>query len=255
MHQLPNTCPSPCSARRARSPRRSSTISAESDEVQAMTLLDLDGERADGGRRRPRRPARPARSAVDARAVDELAGRSDGVDVLVNTASYRINLDAMRACLTAGCTLPRPRRPLLDDAAASSSSASEFERAGLLALLGIGSSPGKTNLMARAGVRELGADAGPIERSTSSPRGRDPGAPADDRLRPPYAIQTLLDELTLAPVVLRGGDATEIEPLTPGGASTSASRSARPRRSTRCTPSSPRSARASAVRPRASASR
>src|SRR5205085_7417277 len=47
--------------------------------------------------------------------------------------------------------------------------------------------------------------------------GRDPGAPADGRLRPPYAIQTLLDELTLRPVVLRDGSAVEIDPLSPGG--------------------------------------
>jgi saccharopine dehydrogenase-like NADP-dependent oxidoreductase len=36
-------------------------------------------------------------------------------------------------------------------------------------------------------------------------------------LRPPYAIQTLLDELTLQPVVTRDGAETEIEPLTGGG--------------------------------------
>ena len=41
--------------------------------------------------------------------------------------------------------------------------------------------------------------------------GRDPAAPDDGRMRPPYAIQTLLDELTLAPVVLRDGQPVEIE--------------------------------------------
>jgi lysine 6-dehydrogenase len=33
----------------------------------------------------------------------------------------------------------------------------------------------------------------------------------------PYALQTLIDELTLPPVVIRDGDQVEIEPLTPGG--------------------------------------
>jgi saccharopine dehydrogenase-like NADP-dependent oxidoreductase len=47
--------------------------------------------------------------------------------------------------------------------------------------------------------------------------GRDPAVPSDGRLRPPYAIQTLLDELTLEPVVLRDGAPQQIEPLTPGG--------------------------------------
>ena len=38
---------------------------------------------------------------MDARAG--LAESLDGIDVLVNSASYRVNLDAMRACLEAGC--------------------------------------------------------------------------------------------------------------------------------------------------------
>ena len=33
----------------------------------------------------------------------------------------------------------------------------------------------------------------------------------------PYALQTLLDELTMRPVVLRDGAPEEIDPLTPGG--------------------------------------
>jgi saccharopine dehydrogenase-like NADP-dependent oxidoreductase len=91
---------------------------------------------------------------------------------------------------------------------------SEFGRAGLLGILGIGSSPGKTNLMAARAVRELGA---PPEEITIAAAGRDPEATDDGRLHPPYAIQTLLDELTLAPVVLRDGRAEEIEPLSDGG--------------------------------------
>ena len=71
--------------------------------------------------------------------------------MLVNSASYRVNLDAMRACLEAGCHYIdlgglywlTGRQLELSD---------EFERAGLLALLGMGSSPGKTNVMARRGA-------------------------------------------------------------------------------------------------------
>jgi saccharopine dehydrogenase (NAD+, L-lysine-forming) len=91
----------------------------------------------------------------------------------------------------------------------------EFERAGLLALLGIGSSPGKTNLMALRGARELGGEE--VEKIEVIAAGRDLGAPDDGRLRPPYALQTLIDELTLAPVVLRDGRPVEIAPLTDGG--------------------------------------
>jgi lysine 6-dehydrogenase len=192
---------------------------AASNEVERMLLLDLDQGRAataadDHG------AGKATARAVDARSVDRLAAELADADVLVNTASYRINLEAMRACLHARCHymdlgglywMTKRQLQLHDD----------FARAGLLGVLGIGSSPGKTNLMAVRAVRELsneGLDAeAAIESIDIFAGGRDPSAPDDGKLRPPYAIQTLLDELTLPPVVLRDGEPVEIEPLTPAG--------------------------------------
>lgn len=178
-----------------------------------MTLLDLDQARAQTVADAHGRGKASVRE-IDARSVSDLAAAIAASDVLVNTASYRINLEAMRACLDSGCNYldlgglywMTVRQRELDG---------EFERAGLLAVLGIGSSPGKTNLMAARGARELGG--GPFEAIDVMAAGRDPAAPDDGRMRPPYAIQTLLDELTLAPVVLRDGQPVEIDPLTPGG--------------------------------------
>ena len=127
---------------------------AASDEVSRMTLLDLDGARAQavadafGG-------GRATAGSADARAVDELAAALADVDVLVNTASYRINLEAMRACLKAGCTY-LDLGGLYWMTGRQLELGAEFEREGLLAVLGIGSSPGKTNVMAARGVAELG---------------------------------------------------------------------------------------------------
>jgi lysine 6-dehydrogenase len=188
---------------------------AESEEVGEMVLLDLDGARA-AAVASEHAAGKATAHEVDARAAGGLAAPLRGVDILLNTASYRINLDAMRACVSAGCHYldlgglywMTGRQLELGD---------EFASAGRLALLGIGSSPGKTNLMARRAIRELGADDGAVASIDIVAGGRDPAAPADGRLRPPYAIQTLLDELTLAPVVLRDGRATEIEPLSAGG--------------------------------------
>jgi saccharopine dehydrogenase (NAD+, L-lysine-forming) len=186
---------------------------AASEEVERLLLLDLDRERAATVAEAHGAGKADARG-VDAGDADAFAGELEGVGVLINSASYRINLDAMRACLRAGCHYLdlgglywMTHRQL--------ELSPEFEHAGLLALLGIGSSPGKTNLMALRGVRELaGEDARKIEVIAG---GRDLGAPDDGRLRPPYALQTLIDELTLAPVVLRDGHAKEIAPLTDGG--------------------------------------
>jgi lysine 6-dehydrogenase len=184
---------------------------AGSEEVGRLRLFDLDRERA-AEVADTHGAGKASAHAVDARDAAALPAALDGADVLINSASYRVNLEAMRACLQAGCHyldlgglywMTRKQLEL----------ASEFERAGLLALLGIGSSPGKTNLMALRGAREL-EDVDQIEVLAA---GRDPGAPVDGRLRPPYALQTLIDELTLAPVVLRDGRPVEIEALTDGG--------------------------------------
>jgi lysine 6-dehydrogenase len=186
---------------------------AESDEVTRMTLLDLDGSRAAaiageyGG-------GKATAQAVDAHAVHDLASALENADVLVNTASYRVNLSAMRACLAAGCHY-LDLGGLYWMTLRQLELGNEFERAGRLALLGIGSSPGKTNLMALRAVRELGETA--IASIEVVAAGRDLAPAADDRLRAPYALQTLLDELTLRPVVLEGGEAKEIEPMSLGG--------------------------------------
>jgi lysine 6-dehydrogenase len=190
---------------------------AQSDEVTRMALLDLDADKA-GAVAEEHGAGKASAAGIDARDVAALAGaiRDAGAEVLLNTASYRINLEAMRACLEAGChylDLGGLYRMTLRQLELSA----EFERAGRLAVLGIGSSPGKTNLMAAEAVRRLGDGAGGVESIDVFAAGRDPAAPADGRLRPPYAIQTLIDELTLEPVVLRDGEPEDIAPLSDGG--------------------------------------
>lgn len=188
---------------------------AHSDEVERLVLLDLNGERA-AEVARERGAGKASSAAVDAQDEGALIEALDDVDVLVNTASYRINLHAMRACLSAGCAYfdlgglywMTGRQLELADA---------FRRAGLLALVGIGSSPGKTNLMAQRAVELLDVDPGEVETIEVVAGGRDPASPEDGRLRPPYALQTLVDELTLSPVVLREGRPIEIAPLGSGG--------------------------------------
>ncbi len=183
---------------------------AVSEEITEMLLLDLDGDRAlavaqayGGGKSRS--------SAIDAGAEGALAAALAGCDALINSASYRLNLVAMEACLEAGCHYldlgglywMAQRQLALSD---------RFERDGLLAVLGIGSSPGKTNLMAAHAVAELG---GEVEALHVAAGGRDLDPPEGESF--PYALRTLLDEVTMAPVAISGGKAHELDPLTPGG--------------------------------------
>src|SRR5512132_2065894 len=79
---------------------------------------------------------------VDARDPASLSAAVEGSDVVVNAADYRLNLDVMRSALGAGAhyvdlggLFHVTRQQLELDA--------EFGDAGLTAILGLGSAPGK----------------------------------------------------------------------------------------------------------------
>jgi lysine 6-dehydrogenase len=187
---------------------------AESDEVSSLRLLDLDEARARRVAERHglgKARAQGADAHAPAGAGDSLAPALEGCDVLVNSASYRINLDAMRACLETGCHY-LDLGGLYWMTARQLELGPDFESAGLLALLGIGSAPGKTNLMAARAARELHGEVDVVRVAAA---GRDLDPPSGFSV--PYSLRTLVDELTLAPVVLRDGRPHEIEPLSPGG--------------------------------------
>jgi lysine 6-dehydrogenase len=180
---------------------------AESDEVSAMRLLDLDLRRAEevaaehgGGKAQARR----------ADATADLAEQLRGMEVLVNSAAYRINLAAMSACLEAGCHY-LDLGGLYHVTAEQLRLSDEFERRGLLALLGIGSAPGKTNLLAARAVAELPGR--PLSISILA-AGRDPDPP--EGVSFPYAVRTLLDEISMPPMALVNGRPEEMRPLQTG---------------------------------------
>ena len=124
---------------------------AESDEVTAMRLLDLDLRRAEevaiehgGGKAQARQ----------ADATSDLAEQLAGMDVLVNSAAYRINLAAMGACLDAGCHymdlgglyhVTAEQLELSGEVRAERAAGAARDRLG----------SGKTNLLAARAVREL----------------------------------------------------------------------------------------------------
>jgi saccharopine dehydrogenase (NAD+, L-lysine-forming) len=176
---------------------------AESDEVDELLLVDLDEEKA------------RATAERHGGAKSKVAAGVEGADVVVNSAGYRSNLDAMRWSLAAGAHyvdlgglywMTGKQLELHD----------EFERAGLVAILGMGSSPGKTNVMARHAARALGT--GSLDAVHVAAGGRDLDPPEGESF--PYALQTLVDELTMSPVVIRDGAPVEVEPMLPGGAVT-----------------------------------
>jgi saccharopine dehydrogenase-like NADP-dependent oxidoreductase len=145
---------------------------------------------------------------VDARDPASLSHALAGADVVVNAADYRLNLDVMRGALAAGAHYVdlgglyhvTKQQLELDD---------QFRSAGLTAILGMGSAPGKTNLLASAAAARLGAEPLAMEIWAAT---RDPAA-ADHPFPAPYSVQTLRDELHLRPVVVADGEVIEVEPL------------------------------------------
>jgi saccharopine dehydrogenase-like NADP-dependent oxidoreductase len=145
---------------------------------------------------------------VDARDDSSLSRALEGAAVCVNCADYRLNLGVMRACLAAGVhyldlggLFHVTRKQLELD--------TEFRTAGLTAILGMGSAPGKTNLLASVAAERVGGSPLSMEIWAAT---RDPAA-AGHPFPAPYSVQTLRDELRLRPVILSGGKLVEVEPL------------------------------------------
>lgn len=182
---------------------------AASAEITGLTLLDRDGARVRAvAERHGGEVAQPV--TVDATDPMGLPLALEGHAMLVSAAAYRVNPSVMDACLTAGCSYAdlgglyhvAARQYRLHDA---------FAEAGLVAVLGCGSAPGTTNVLAAAGAALLHR----VDRIRCASAGLDPDPPPG--LAAPYALETLLDELTQPPMVVRSGEPVALDPLADGG--------------------------------------
>jgi len=152
----------------------------------------------------PRDP-RVRTATVDVRDEEATARLLDGHDAVANCVTYYFNVPVMRAAL-------RARVPYTDLGGLYHGTLkqfaldAEFREAGVPALLGMGSTPGITNVMAGALAREFDAvegihvRVGCIDRTASGP------------LPVPYALDTVIDEFSLEPMVFRGGRAEAVPP-------------------------------------------
>ena len=148
-----------------------------------------------------------ASAACDVRDGDALAKLLRGADVVLNATDYPFNLDVMRAALAArvpyadlGGLFHMTRRQYELDGA--------FAEAGLTAVLGIGSTPGITNVLARYAADQLDT----VERLDVRIGSADLRA-GDAPFAPPYSIRTILDECTLEPMVFSAGETRAVPAL------------------------------------------
>lgn len=172
----------------------------EADEVTALVELDRRRSRAGGS----------DIAAVDAADRVQLTLALEPVDLLVNAAGFGLGPAAMDAALAAGCHY-------LDLGGLHAVSAEQlllapgWEAAGLLAVLGCGASPGLTNVLAAWAAEEL--DDVAAVRCASA--GYDAEPPPGVSL--PTALETLLEQVSRPPVVLRDGDWVILEQQADGG--------------------------------------
>lgn len=177
----------------------------ESVGVDEVCVADADGPRAmetagwAAARAGSTGTARIWGTALDAAEPDALRRAFEPVDVVANCAFHATNVPVMEACADTGThyvdlggLFHTTRRQLtLHD---------RFAAAGVTAVVGMGASPGTTNVMAALAARELEA----VE-SVEIRLGIADFATHDAALPLPYAAPTLLDEFTMPAMVWRGG--------------------------------------------------
>ncbi|MFC2063510.1 saccharopine dehydrogenase family protein [Chloroflexota bacterium] len=143
---------------------------------------------------------------VDIKDEDNFVKSLQGSDVCLNATVYYTNLPVMEACLKAGVHYT-DMGGLFHTTWKQLKFSDRFAAAGLSAVLGMGSAPGVPNLQSRYAADRLDT----IE-SVKIFDGIKPPPPDDVRFT--YAVPTIVDELTVEPMVFENGEFVAKEPLT-----------------------------------------
>ncbi|MCP4544150.1 MAG: hypothetical protein GY832_44125 [Chloroflexi bacterium] len=143
---------------------------------------------------------------VDVTDHDSLVGILQGADTCLNATVYYFNLQVMEACMEAGACYT-DMGGLFHTTRKQLKLSDHFAEAGVSAVLGMGSAPGVPNIQARYAADRLDT----IEYIRIFD-GIMP--PPPDNVRFPYAVPTIVEELTEPPMVYRDGEFIACEPLT-----------------------------------------
>jgi len=128
-----------------------------------------------------------------------------GSSVCLNATVYYTNLQVMEACLAAGAHYT-DMGGLFHTTRKQLELSDRFKEAGISAVLGLGSAPGVPNLQAR-----FAADRLDTVQSVKIYDGIKPPPPGDTRFT--YAVPTIIDELTVEPMVFEKGEFRTKPPL------------------------------------------
>ncbi|MFL6269261.1 MAG: saccharopine dehydrogenase family protein [Actinomycetes bacterium] len=182
----------------------------ESEGVEEVVVADLDGSRAReaagwaAARSGSNGTARVNALALDAGDGEAMRRAFDAADVVCNCAVYAFNLPVMEACADSGThyvdlggLFHTTRRQLaLHD---------RFVDAGVTAVVGMGGSPGTTNVLAALAGRDL-----EVVEEVEIRLGVADFAPSAAPVPVPYAISTILDEFAVPAVTFRDGRLAQV---------------------------------------------
>jgi saccharopine dehydrogenase-like NADP-dependent oxidoreductase len=145
---------------------------------------------------------------IDVTNEERLRNLLRGADVVLNAVEYVFNLPVLQACIKEkvhyadlGGLFHMTRKQMAMHA--------EVEEAGITAILGMGGTPGVTNLLARVAVDRLDRVG-----SVKVQLGCGDSTPSTAPLVAPYSIRTILDEFTKQPQVFQDGAWYPQQPLT-----------------------------------------
>jgi lysine 6-dehydrogenase len=176
------------------------------DDIDQVTIADYSEERAHE-LAASLNNSKIAVQQIDVNDVEQLSGLLQGADAALSAVDYVYNVPVLKACIAEKVHyadlggLFHMSRTLMQMYA-------EAHAAGITAILGMGGTPGITNILARAAVDQLErVDSIKVQLGCS-----------DDTLSTaplvaPYSIRTILDEFTKAPQVFQDGEWIPQQPL------------------------------------------
>jgi lysine 6-dehydrogenase len=145
---------------------------------------------------------------IDVNDTDRLSSLVRGADAVLSAVEYVFNQPVLKACIQEKVHyadlggLFHMTRKLMN-------MGPQVEAAGITAILGMGGTPGVTNLLARAAVDKLDrVDSIKVQLGCSD------DTPSSAPLVVPYSIRTILDEFTKPPQVFQDGAWYPQQPLT-----------------------------------------
>jgi len=181
----------------------------EYPDVDQIVLADYNEDRAQqvAAMLKSSESSRISVQQIDVNDQDRLCKLLHGADVVLSAVDYVFNLPVLKACIQERVHyadlggLFHMTRTLMDMNATA-------EEAGITAIMGMGGTPGITNVLARSAVDKLNrVDSIRVQLGCSD------STPSKAALVAPYSIRTILDECTKEPQVFQDGAWHAQQPL------------------------------------------